>query len=187
MDAQLKISRCITKLLLSHPFWGSIALGTQFIKSDTTKTMATNGKWVKWGPDFVDSMTEAETLGVIAHELCHIVLKHHLRRGDRSPKRWNYACDYVINPILKKDGFQLPEGGLFDDQFINLTSERAYDMIPEPEGEDLWGEVTDDDIDPEAMSEWEAEIDQRIMVAANQAKSCGKLPHFIEGIFFFSV
>jgi predicted metal-dependent peptidase len=182
MDAQLKISRCITKLLLSHPFWGSIALGTQFIKSDSTKTMATNGKWIKWGPSFVDGITEAETLGVIAHELCHIVLKHHLRRGDRSPKRWNYACDYVINPILKKDGFELPEGGLFDDQFINLTSERAYDMIPEPEGDDLWGEVNDDDIDPDAMSEWEAEIDQRIMIAANEAKNAGKLPHFIEGI-----
>jgi len=182
MDAQLKISRCITKLLLSHPFFGSMALGTEFIKSDSTKTMATNGKWIKWGPAFVDSMTEAETLGVIVHELMHIILKHHLRRGEKSAKRWNYATDYAINLIIRKDGFELPEGGLFDTSFINMMAEKIYELIPEPEAEPLWGTVTDDGIDADIAAEMEAEIDQRIMVAANVAKNSGNLPHFIEGI-----
>ena len=182
MDAQLKISRCVTRLLLSHPFWGSIALGTQFIKSDSTKTMETNGKWIKWGPAFVDSMTEPETMGVIVHELCHIVLKHHLRCGDKSPKKWNYATDYAINLIIRKDGFELPDGALLDHDFVNMMAEKIYGIIPDPPEDPAWGLVSDEGIDGEEAAEMEAEIDQRIMVAASAAKNVGKLPHFIEGI-----
>ena len=182
MDAQLKISRCVTRLLLSHPFWGSIALGTHFIKNDSTKTMETNGKWIKWGPAFVDSMTEPQTMGVIVHELCHIVLKHHLRRADKSPKKWNYATDYAINLIIRKDGFELPDGALLEHDFVNMMAEKIYGIIPEPPEDPAWGLVSDEGIDAEGMDEMEAEIDQRIMVAANAAKNVGKVPHFIEGI-----
>jgi predicted metal-dependent peptidase len=180
MDAQLKISRCITKLLLQEPFWGSMALRTEFIRCEQTKTMETNGKWIKWGPAFVDSISEAQTLGTVVHEVCHIVLKHHLRRGNRSPKRWNHACDFAINPILRSGGFELPDGVLFNHDFINMTAEKIYDLIPEPEEDPEWGAFSD--MDEGDAADHEAEIDERIMVAASAAKNVGKLPHFIEGI-----
>ena len=179
MIAQMKITRAITRLMLTHPFWGSIALGTEFIKAPV-KTMETNGKWIKWSEPFVDAMTEPQTLGVIVHELVHIVLKHPLRRGSRSPKRWNYACDYAVNLIVKDGKFELPDGALLDIAFINMMAERIYDLIPEPEDDPEWG--TFSDMDEGDAAEMEAEIDQRIMVAANAAKNVGKLPSFAKGL-----
>ena len=48
---------------------------------------------------------------VLAHEVAHPALQHHTRRRDRSPKRWNMACDYAINPLLIDAGLLIPLGG----------------------------------------------------------------------------
>jgi len=45
---------------------------------------------------------------VVAHEALHLILAHIQRRGNRQPRRWNYACDAVINRILINAGFSLP-------------------------------------------------------------------------------
>lgn len=182
MDAQLKISRGITRLLINYPFWGSLALGTSFIKDENIKTMATNGKWIKWNPAFVDGMTEAETMGVVVHELCHIVLKHMIRRGNREPKKWNVATDYAINLIVIDEGFSLPSGGLFDRKHQNLMAEKIFDIIEDPESEPEWGLVEDTDLSEDEKAEMEVDIDQRVTTAANHAKNIGKLPAFVDGI-----
>lgn len=182
MDAQLKISRCITKLLFRFPFWGSLAIGTEFIEDNTAMnpTMCTNGKWIRWNRKFVDEIEEEETLGVIVHELMHIILKHMLRRGERDPKKWNYATDYAINLIVTKEGFKLPKGGLLDQKYTNMMAEKIYEMLPDPPQMPAWGVVMD--IDPDQAPDMEVEVDQRIMAAATMAKSRGNLPSFMEGI-----
>lgn len=180
MDAQLKISRGITRLLFSYPFWGALAIGTEFIEDNSIKTMCTNGRWIRWNRKFVDEMNEEECLGVIVHELMHIILKHMLRRGDRMPKKWNHATDYVINLIILKEGFKLPAGGLVDQKWDGMMAEKVYNELPDPPEMPSWGEVVD--IGPEDAADVEVEVDQRIMNAANMAKSRGKLPAFIEGI-----
>lgn len=182
MDAMLKISRGKTRLLLQQPFWGSIAMGTQFIEDNTIGTMCTNGKWVRWSRAFVDKMTEEECLGVIVHELAHKVLKHMLRRGNRDPMKWNVATDYIINDIVLKEGFILPAGGLVDAQYGGMMAEKVYDMIPDPPEMPAWGLVTDDELSKDDKDMMEVEVDQQVMNAANAAKSIGKLPRFVDAI-----
>jgi predicted metal-dependent peptidase len=182
MDAMLKISRCKTRLLLQQPFWGSIAMGTEFIEDNTIKTMCTNGKWVRWSRAFVDEITEEECLGVVVHELAHKVLKHMLRRGTREPKKWNYATDYVINAILIRDGFKLPEGGLIDTKYDGMMAEKVYDDLPDPPEMPAWGLVLDDDLTSDEKDMMEVEIDQQVTNAANAAKAIGKLPAFVDGM-----
>ena len=131
MDEQTKVSRSITRLVISHPFFGSMALSLKIEADEEISTMCTDGKFIKWNPDFVANMSEEETTGVMAHEVMHVGMKHNLRRGDRDPERWNIACDYVINPILIEAGFSLPAGGLYDEQYADLPAERVYDMLPE--------------------------------------------------------
>lgn len=183
MDAQLKIARGKTRLLLQQPFWGSLAMATEFIEDNGphNKTMCTNGKWIRWNRAFVDKWSEEEILGVIVHELMHKVLKHMIRRGNRNPKKWNYACDYVMNPTILDEGFKLPPDGLIDPQYRNMMAEKAYDMLPDPPEMPEWGIVIDELSDDE-KAELEADIDQQIMAAANAAKSVGKLPAFVKGI-----
>jgi predicted metal-dependent peptidase len=181
MDAMMKISRGKTRLLLREPFWGSLAMATEFIEDNNQKTMCTNGRWIKWNREFVDKHTEEETLGVIVHELAHKALKHMLRRGTREPRKWNYATDYTVNLIVIDAGFTLPKDALLDHKYKSMMAEKVHDLIPDPPEMPSWGIVVDE-LTEEEKAEMEVEIDQQIMNAANAAKSVGKLPAFVEGL-----
>ena len=186
MDADTKMARARTRLVLDNPFFGSLALGLNIHRDDSVPTMCTDGRFIKWNGDFVDQHTDKEIIGVVAHEVLHVAFKHMLRRGERDPERWNIACDHAINHILLDGSFELPEGGLFDPQFKGMTAERIYDQLvaeqPEQPTPCPWGEVTDclgDDgekLSKSQASQVEATIDQRVMLAAAGAKGMGKLP-----------
>ena len=56
MDANTKISRAKTRLLLDQPFWGTFTMGTPFHADDKVDTACTNGQHIKWNPSFVDTL-----------------------------------------------------------------------------------------------------------------------------------
>ena len=60
-------------------------------------TMATDGRSVWFNPDWCEGHGVEKTMGVIAHEVLHVVNKHHLRRGERDAELWNVAADLLIN------------------------------------------------------------------------------------------
>lgn len=68
---------------------------------------------------------------VVAHELLHVGLLHHRRRGSRHPFLWNIACDYVINGWLAELGVgAMPAfGGYRDLGLRGLSAEAIYDRI----------------------------------------------------------
>lgn len=77
-------------------------------------------------------------MGVLIHELLHIVLGHHKRLGGRDTSRFNRACDCRINYVLTRDGFSLPDDVVFiekvlpdRDDYAQLTEEQIYDLMPE--------------------------------------------------------
>jgi predicted metal-dependent peptidase len=79
-------------------------------------------------------------MGVIAHEVFHVVNKHHLRRGDRDSDLWNIAADLLINRLLEEDGFTLPPDGLFDRErrFAGLPTETIYARLLEEQNWQPW-------------------------------------------------
>lgn len=77
---------------------------------------------------FMDMPAEAR-IGLLAHEAWHVAFSHMLRAGHREPGRWNEACDYVINNMLRKAGYQLPEGGLWNSDYDEMSSEQVYDIL----------------------------------------------------------
>ena len=192
MDAQAKVSRAVTRLVVKHPFFGSICLSVVVRSEDDISTMCTDGKTILWSPDFVDTMDQEETVGVMAHEVLHIVFKHSLRRGSRDPELWNIACDFAINQILVDSEFTLPEGALIDPQYKDLTAEAIYDRLPqdakEKHGNAVIGEVRDakkddgSDMSQAEVKQMEADIDAKIMIAASGARAIGKLPASINSL-----
>lgn len=66
---------------------------------------------------------------MLAHEVMHPALHHHVRRSGRSPRRWKEACDYAINPLLLNDGLRLPEGVLVDVRFCGMSAEQIYNLL----------------------------------------------------------
>lgn len=133
MKAQTTIERRLQKartaLLLDHPFFGSLLFRLKGRESRSIKTMATDGVSLFYNPDFVDTLNAATLCGVLAHEVLHPGLQHHVRRSGRNQKQWNEACDYAINPILLDAGLHLPEGVLVDDRFREMSTEQIYNQL----------------------------------------------------------
>lgn len=159
------IARAKSMLLVRHAFFASLALNLEYIETEETETMATDGKAIYYNPAWVATLELIEIMSVIAHEVLHVAFCHHLRRNGRDQDRWNKACDYAINWILVESGvFRLPEGGLFDEQYKGMTAEQIYNKLPTEDEEDdpsagsdpLVGEVwdaTNDDGEPLTESE----------------------------------
>ena len=192
MEATKTIARAKTHLMLRQPFFGSLAMSLPFIEDSEIPTMCTDGKSVRFNPEFVGQYTIEEIEGVIAHEVMHVALQHPLRIGERDHEVWNMATDYAINQIVIDSGLQLPEKRLLDEQFRGMSAEAIYPRLLQdtPEPEDGWsfGEIvtpTNDDgtgmseADIEALS---ADIGVKVLQAHATAKMQGKLPAGVDGL-----
>jgi len=192
MEPNLIMSRAVTQLAFNQPFFGSIALSTGMSRDETIDTMCTDGSSIYYAPNFVSEISFAEVEGTIAHEVMHIVLCHHLRRGNRDPFLWNCSCDYVANLICKDAGLELPEGILIDEQYRGMTAEQVYDRLPKnfqvPDDTVMLGEVKDaKNKNGEAPSEAEikqmtADVQAKAMMAAESARMRGKMPASLSAV-----
>jgi predicted metal-dependent peptidase len=97
-------------------------------------SMATDGTHLIWNPRFVMHLAprRAEIRGVICHEVVHVAAMHHLRRGHREPRRWNYACDQAVNQIVRDSNLALPEHVI--PGVPNKSAEELYELLPPEAG-----------------------------------------------------
>jgi predicted metal-dependent peptidase len=193
--AEKRVSAARTALVLDQPFWGTLALSLTPKEDPTCRTAWTDGRSLGYNPDFIASLSHAETVGLIAHEVSHCALGHPWRRDGRDPKQWNIACDYAINGDLLESGFSLPKGGLSPDATqLGKSSEWIYARLPQPQpqpqggqggqgqpqpGNDPAGEVRDAPTGPDENGEpapTEGEWKQRTAEALQAAKMQGSLP-----------
>lgn len=130
-DNNEKMKKARISLLWTQPFFASLLLKMVIKEDPNFPTMATNGKELRYNPNYVDGLTPDEVKGVLAHEVMHTVLVHHTRRGNKDPERWNIACDYAVNILVTEAGFVLPEGGLLDKNYKGKSAEEIYSMLPQ--------------------------------------------------------
>lgn len=98
--------------------------------------MEVDGTHLFYSPAFVAELSDAEVLAVWVHEILHVSLLHHTRRGSRDPSRWNEACDFAVNPQVKAAGFTLPKGALLDARFAGMSAEQIYAAREAERGQD---------------------------------------------------
>ena len=123
------------EMLISAPFFGNLATRLRF--KDATEwcpTLATDGKYFYYNRNFVAAMSDAEVVFGIGHEVLHCVYDHFdvARRGDRDPRLWNIANDYVINADLVEAniGEQIKLVEIcFDWKYRGMISEEIYDDL----------------------------------------------------------
>lgn len=125
------IEKLKVKALITAPFFASLLLRRPLLEDMSCPTAWTDGEQIGYNPDFLNRLSFAEALSVLCHEILHIAFLHHVRIGDRDPKRWNAAADYAINSILVEAGFKLPVGGLLDPRFKGMGAEQIYALLPE--------------------------------------------------------
>ena len=146
LTAEQRIERCHIELM-KHPHFvaysGILMIGECKVV-DNLPTACTNGRDVRYGRKFVESLNDADLRGVILHEAKHKMYRHlltwkHLNKQD--PHRANMACDYVINIELVDEGkrssgfVSLPQGGLINEKFRGLNSAEVFNLLPpQPKG-----------------------------------------------------
>lgn len=179
--AMTKLQKARTKLLLRHPFYGTLVMTSPMIEDRSLPTAATDMKNIYYNPDFFDSLSQDVIEFVIIHEVMHIALMHGLRLKTRNHKKWNRACDYAINLMLKNDGFTLWENCLIDAKYAGMSAEQIYNTLDdEGGGGGGGGDLSDDLREPSTMTPQEEEalrvnVQQRVAHAANVARMAGKM------------
>ncbi len=128
-ESALRVSDCVTELLRKQPFFGSLVLRLPLRADPTRKTLASDGHEIRYSPDWV-AETDAHLIETaMARVVMACALKHHTRRGERDPGRWQAASQLVTHALLRDSGFTLPPDA---DAWEDLSVEQAYDRLPEP-------------------------------------------------------
>lgn len=179
MDAMKKISKArvgiMTKseLMFFHP----LLMRFPCTVTEETRTASTDGREIKFNPEFIAPLSDEEMKGLILHELFHALL-HHIDRT-KSQKldqsKANVAGDYAINDMLLADfHMQIPKGGLWDSQYRGMSMEQIYALLPDNPPDNS---MEDFDLDTEPLTpEERQEIETAIVSAAIGAQLAGKLP-----------
>lgn len=161
--AEHEIIKARIKLLFNHPFFGQLALRLTPTPANPSwcPTAATDGRKLYYNPEFILNLDSQENVFLIAHELGHCIYEHFIRRGDRDPKLWNIAGDYIINntledEIVKKGNYARVITYVqpyLDHKYDDWTTEEIYDDLRQQsdngERPEDKGQLIDVHIDPE--------------------------------------
>lgn len=125
-----RVNDSYAKLGIREAFIAAVMTKVDRKISTDVPTAATNGSYVKYNPDFVSGLTDAQLFGLTVHESLHVVLMHMWRRGTRDPYLWNYANDALINKYIKDRGYELPDDGVFLSWVTDsMSSEDIYERL----------------------------------------------------------
>lgn len=158
-------------------FFVSICMGLVHLFAPVG-TACTNGRWIKYDPEFWQKQSRSQQVGLMLHKLLHVAFNHMDRLKERDASRWNVACDYVINLMIIDRGFQLPEGGLLDEQYRDMSAEQVYHSLEPEDCQDAPDHLEPPDGPPE---EWAEELDQILTQAKIQSEAHEDAPGTIPG------
>jgi len=190
MSAESSMLKARAQLLMDQPFFGTLALRLKLVQNEDIGTAATDGQRLLYASKFIAKLDPAQLKGLIAHEVMHCVFNHMTRRQQRDEKVWNVAADLAINNHLLECGFILPDGGLVDKQYANMTAEAIYNKIKDdPPKQCPWGLVIDsgtgtiENGSAAALeSEWQVAVTQAVEVAKQRGKLPASLQSFVQDI-----
>ena len=140
-ESALRVSDCVTELLRKQPFFGSLVLRLALRPDATRETLATDGYEIRYSPRWVAETASHLIETAMARVVMACALKHHTRRGDRDPERWQRASQLVTHALIRDAGFTLPPAAQAWD---GLTVEEAYERLSETRD----GDSGDDDNAP---------------------------------------
>lgn len=134
-ELQRKIDKAKLRLVTEKNtvFFSALLANLRVLITSDVATAATDGTYIKLNPEFILDLSTSQLLGLILHEVMHVVYEHTDRRRalGLNPQKWNMAGDYVINNDLVSRGYLLPDGGLVDPQYRGMSTRQVYDRLPD--------------------------------------------------------
>ena len=133
-DDKLMQARC--RLFIMKPWFGVVAAMFKWraVKDSTMGVRIMSGGYVdaQYCPEWVEKLSIRECMGVVQHEIEHIIRGHPYRVGFRNHRIWNIATDMVINGKLSNTKIaNLPVPGTFLPETWNtgMSSEEVYNRL----------------------------------------------------------
>ncbi len=102
----MSIQEVMIKLLTLQPLYGFVAASVSTIATDKVETirMASIPELIiYYNPGWFDALSNQHKLGVVLHELLHVIFLHQYRRGNRQIILWSVACDLAVNEMLTEN------------------------------------------------------------------------------------
>ncbi|MCX8004711.1 MAG: VWA-like domain-containing protein [Burkholderiaceae bacterium] len=128
-DVETRLAAARARLLLDKPFLGALALRLPLVPARWCRTTASDARTLYYNPQWIAGLTGAQLQFALAHEALHCALGHFARRGHRSKRRWDLACDLAINPILLEEGLQPPPEATVLTVFRGMSAEEIYPCL----------------------------------------------------------
>lgn len=134
----MDIVKTTKSLIYKDPFYGHFALGVEKKFSNLVSTACVTFRGINiemhFNKDFVEKLTEKQQIGLMQHELSHIINFHLIHAHDYQDKDlWNIACDITINQYI--DAEYLPPKPCLPSSFPEIKLEPFrdtsyyYDML----------------------------------------------------------
>ena len=129
-ESARRVSDCVTALLREQPFFGSLTLRLPIRADASRETVASDGREIRYSPRWIADTDAHFIETAMARVVLACALKHHTRRGERDPERWQHASQLVTHGLLRDSGFTLPPDA---EAWDGISVEQAYDRLPEPD------------------------------------------------------
>jgi len=129
MTYQEKIAKAKAKLMLEHPYFGTVASSLKLEKNNEILTFSSNGEVMRYNSEYLERLSLEEVEFVMANGAMHAVLQHQERVAERTKWLWQTASDYVVNSMLVKNGMHLPQYAYFEEKFDGMYVEEVYEYL----------------------------------------------------------
>lgn len=124
-----KIEKAKARLMLDHPYFGTVASALTLEKNNEILTFSSDGVKMRYNSEYLDRLSVTEIEFVMANGAMHTVLQHQDRTAGRTKWLWQTATDYVVNGMLVKNGMQPPVYANYEAKFEGMYAEEVYEML----------------------------------------------------------
>jgi predicted metal-dependent peptidase len=179
----LDFSRVKTKLLVDHPYFGTLASALEIVINDNIESFTSHGKRFEYREDFFNTLSDEQVAFSLANASMHGVLSHPSRLANRSPWLWYTACDHAINNMLIDNEFVPPSKITYDPRFRGKYAEEIYEMLLDTITREDLNDKDNDSRRSDDTSEAKLEAAQQEVLsqnALNKAEDMQSLPEGLE-------
>ena len=185
LPVMLDFSRVKSKLLVEHPYFGTLASALEIVQNDNLESFTSEGKRFEYRQEYFESLSDTQIAFALANASMHTILSHPERRSSRSPWLWHVACDHAINGMLIDNGFEPPQRITYEERFRGKYAEEIYEILKdEITREELNERDSDSKRSGESLEEKleTAQAEQLSRSALDKAQSLQALPEGLERV-----
>jgi len=170
------IDKAKLRLMLDNKttFFSSLLANLYIVLDNRHKTACTNGIYLQMNPNWIKDFDKDTLLGLILHELMHVVFDHCNGRiyKDLDHNILGIAMDHYINLYITSLGYIIPKDGYCDYKYKGLSTMQIYHILvknPPPAANEFNPDVfgCPEDMDPQ---DYDEVVTSNIIKAVMQAQ-----------------